>query len=53
MNLEIHDDTFSADEKRAKLIEYLKVKVQECDWRGVSDAANELRVLEAANPKRA
>lgn len=33
--------------KRDILIEYLKVKVSECDWHGVSDAANDLRVLEA------
>jgi hypothetical protein len=35
-------------EKRATLIQYLLVKVQESDWHGVSDAANDLRVLEAA-----
>lgn len=33
--------------RRATLIEYLKVKVDQCDWHGVSDAANDLRVLEA------
>lgn len=35
------------DVKRAALIEYLKVKTAEGDWHGVSDAANDLRVLEA------
>lgn len=38
---------FTPQEKREKLIEYLLVKVFECDWHGVSDAANDLRVLEA------
>lgn len=38
------------DVKRAALIEYLKVKTAESDWHGVSDAANDLRVLEAQRP---
>lgn len=29
------------------LVEYLLVKVSVADWHGVSDAANDLRVLEA------
>jgi len=33
--------------KRDILIKYLQVKVSECDWHGVSDAANDLRVMEA------
>lgn len=32
------------------LVEYLKVKVEMRDWHGVSDAANDLRVLEANQP---
>jgi len=32
---------------RKKLIDYLLLKVQESDWHGVSDAANDLRVMEA------
>ena len=36
------------DEKHATLVQYLLVKVQERDWHGVSDAANDLRVLEAS-----
>lgn len=39
------------DVKRAALIEYLKVKTAEGDWHGVSDAANDLRVLEANPPE--
>jgi hypothetical protein len=35
------------EERHAKLVEYLKMKVEEADWHGVSDAANDLRVLEA------
>ncbi len=38
---------FCAD--RDRLIEYLKMKVEQADWHGVSDAANDIRVLEAAN----
>lgn len=34
-------------ERRRRLIAYLKAKVAERDWHGVSDAANDLRVLEA------
>jgi len=33
------------------LINYLVEKVKECDWHGVSDAANDLRVLEAKMEK--
>jgi len=33
--------------QRTALIEYLKVKLDQSDWHGVSDAANDLRVLEA------
>lgn len=32
---------------RSTLIAYLLTKVKESDWHGVSDAANDLRVLEA------
>lgn len=35
------------DQRREVLIAYLQAKVFECDWHGVSDAANDLRVLEA------
>lgn len=35
-------------EQRAALITYLRHKVEISDWHGVSDAANDLRVLEAA-----
>ncbi len=33
--------------EREVLIDYLKMKVDQADWHGVSDAANDLRVLEA------
>lgn len=36
--------------ERKALIEYLKVKVAAEDWHAVSDAANDLRVLEASQP---
>ena len=38
---------------RTVLIEYLKQKVAIADWHGVSDAANDLRVLEAQHEARA
>lgn len=38
------------EEHHAALIAYLKVKVDAADWHGVSDAANDLRVLEAQKP---
>lgn len=40
---------FNYFEKREILISYLKMKTDECDWHGVSDCANDLRVLEAEN----
>jgi len=33
-------------EHHATLVAYLKMKVEQSDWHGVSDAANDLRVLE-------
>lgn len=33
--------------KRQNLIEYIHQKIDEGDWHAVSDAANDLRVLEA------
>lgn len=38
-------------ERHRSLIEYLKAKVHERDWHGVSDAANDLRVIEAKHPE--
>jgi len=38
-------------EHRQTLINYLLVKVEQADWHGVSDAANDLRVLEAQQEK--
>jgi len=37
----------SYSERRAVLIKYLKLKVQEEDWHGVADAANDLREMDA------
>lgn len=39
--------TLDFETKRRSLIEYMKVKMDEGDWHAVSDAANDLRVLEA------
>jgi hypothetical protein len=45
----IHDSKNYADyaTQRAVLIDYLRVMTTRCDWHGVSDVANDLRVLEA------
>ena len=40
-------DRATFERHRAALIEYLRQKVEIADWHGVSDAANDLRVLEA------
>lgn len=32
--------------RHAALVTYLRVKLDQADWHGVSDAANDLRVLE-------
>lgn len=37
---------------RAVLIEYMKIKVEMEDWHGVSDAANDLRELDAEHRGR-
>ena len=34
------------EEQRDALITYLKAKLEQEDWHGVSDAANDLRVLD-------
>lgn len=39
--------SFTYEEQRSALIHYLLMKVEQADWHGVSDAANDLRVLEA------
>lgn len=39
----------TANNRRLILIAYLRMKVDESDWHGVSDAANDLRVLEASD----
>ena len=35
------------EQKIEQMIQYLQLKVLERDWHGVSDAANDIRVLEA------
>ncbi len=40
------------EEQRQTLIRYLMHKVEIADWHGVSDAANDLRVLEAQQEAR-
>lgn len=41
----------SYEEHHQALIQYLLAKVDLADWHGVSDAANDLRVLEAEHAK--
>jgi hypothetical protein len=38
-------------EQRKVYVDYLIMKVQQADWHGVSDAANDIRELEAAHPE--
>lgn len=38
--------------RHAALVAYLRVKADQADWHGVSDAANDLRVLEAEHSVR-
>jgi len=40
-------DHMTYEDHRRVLIEYLTAKVDRQDWHGVSDAANDLRELEA------
>jgi len=40
-------------EQRRVLIEYLLMKAQQEDWHGVSDAANDLREMDAQERGRA
>lgn len=37
--------------QHAALVAYLRMKVEQRDWHGVSDAANDLRELEAKHPE--
>lgn len=46
LNAEFHRITAETSDKQI-LINYLKMKTEEGDWHAVSDAANDLRVLEA------
>jgi hypothetical protein len=41
----------SLRERYEALVAYLRAKVLERDWHGVSDAANDLRVMEARHPE--
>ncbi len=38
-------------EQRKIYVDYLIMKVQQSDWHGVSDAANDIRELEALHPE--
>lgn len=40
------------EEHHRTLVAYLKAKTEHGDWHGVSDAANDLRVLEAQRPSQ-
>ena len=51
---DLHEQALAAASKddRETLIAYLLVCVRNNDWHAVSDAANDLRVLEARTGKR-
>jgi hypothetical protein len=38
-------------ERHQTLVDYLAMKIVEADWHGVSDAANDLREMEARHPE--
>lgn len=42
-----HDYTDYATQKQI-LLEYLQVKIAQCDWHGVADVAMDIREMEAA-----
>jgi hypothetical protein len=46
------EDEKKYEEQRQAYIDYLNLKVIEGDWHGVSDAANDLRVLEAKHERK-
>lgn len=41
------DSKEKLEERRAKLIVYLQMKVEEMDWHGVQDAGSDLREVDA------
>jgi len=43
----MNKDYLDYETQRAILLEYMQVMIARSDWHGVSDAANDLRVLEA------
>ena len=43
----VDKDYLDYETQRAILLEYMQVMIARGDWHGVSDAANDLRVLEA------
>jgi hypothetical protein len=43
----VDKDYTDNETQRAILMEYMQVMIARGDWHGVSDAANDLRVLEA------
>ena len=41
---------FTADQLEQQigvLVEYIRLKIEQSDWHGISDAANDIRVIEA------
>lgn len=41
---------FSPERRRTMYVEYMRMKIHECDWHGVADCAMDLRELEATYP---
>jgi hypothetical protein len=44
----LKEGLMTVEQRHAVYVAYLLMKVQECDWHGVSDAANDIRELEAS-----
>lgn len=45
------EDRMTPAEQHATLVAYLRMKVEQRDWHAVSDAANDLREIEARHPE--
>lgn len=50
MNVEFFDASLvclKLEKRKSGMIEYMQLKIEEQDWHGVADAANDIRELEA------
>ena len=52
MSTEINECYYAHSHSHKVLVDYLLLKVTEADWHGVSEAANDIRVMEARHDAR-